>query len=272
MSARKPYNPVLGEFFECSWPPSQTPSDSRGAPVKFTAEQVSHNPPISAFYSDSPSKHMQLNGYVWTKAKFLGMGVEVQLDGEVCLSAIDHGEDYLFTLPTIYVRSILTHPWVELGGQVRIICKKSGYQATVNFHPKPQYEGKANSVSGEIRQMSSTVPVCTLSGQWTGDITMSFEDDQEPLTFNAAGSPRVKKTVKPVSQQGDYESRRIWRKVTLALKRGDLVTAEKAKEEVRLALILFVHLLCRFPLTKNSYFTFHISCSTVQIALKNLAM
>uniref|UniRef100_A0A8C7KBS9 Uncharacterized protein n=1 Tax=Oncorhynchus kisutch TaxID=8019 RepID=A0A8C7KBS9_ONCKI len=49
---------------------------------------------------------------------------------------------YVFTLPCAYARSILTVPWVELGGKVTISCAKSGYSATVTFHTKPFYGGK----------------------------------------------------------------------------------------------------------------------------------
>ena len=33
-------------------------------------------------------------------------------------------------------RSILTVPWVELGGKVQISCAKTGYSATIEFHTK----------------------------------------------------------------------------------------------------------------------------------------
>lgn len=33
-------------------------------------------------------------------------------------------------------RSILTTPWVEMGGKVSISCAKTGYNATVTFHTK----------------------------------------------------------------------------------------------------------------------------------------
>ncbi|XP_065844435.1 oxysterol-binding protein-related protein 11-like [Oscarella lobularis] len=224
---RKPYNPILGEFFECMW-------DSPDGAVTFTAEQVSHNPPISALYSKCPSKRTQLNGHLWTKPKFLGMAVGVELDGEVCISLLEHDEDYIFTLPTIYVRSILTLPWVELGGLCKIVCKKSGYQTTVEFQTKPSYGGTANAVSGEIRYSTSESPLCRISGLWSDELTIAFEDDREPIVFNASAtdSGRENKIVRPISVQGDYESRRLWRRVTLALKRGDFAKAEQAKEEL----------------------------------------
>lgn len=60
------------------------------------------------------------------------------------LYLLEHGEEYVFTLPSAYARSILTIPWVELGGKVNINCAKSGYSATVTFHTKPFYGGKVH--------------------------------------------------------------------------------------------------------------------------------
>lgn len=60
------------------------------------------------------------------------------------LRLLEHGEEYVFTLPSAYARSILTIPWVELGGKVSINCAKTGYSATVIFHTKPFYGGKVH--------------------------------------------------------------------------------------------------------------------------------
>ena len=66
--------------------------------------------------------------------------------GVLCL--LEHDEEYVFTLPSAYARSILTVPWVELGGKVSISCAKSGYSASVTFHTKPFYGGKVHRYDG----------------------------------------------------------------------------------------------------------------------------
>lgn len=47
-------------------------------------------------------------------------------------------------------RSILTVPWIELGGSVEIKCPQSGYYANVEFLTKPFYGGKRNKVTCEV--------------------------------------------------------------------------------------------------------------------------
>lgn len=58
------------------------------------------------------------------------------------LSLLERGEEYTFSLPCAYARSILTVPWVELGGKVSVNCAKTGYSASITFHTKPFYGGK----------------------------------------------------------------------------------------------------------------------------------
>ncbi|MGH0149227.1 UNVERIFIED_CONTAM: hypothetical protein FKN15_021048 [Acipenser sinensis] len=160
--AKKPYNPILGEIFLCYW---DLPSDneetaepvSEGpAPwcskndVSFVAEQVSHHPPISAFYAECYSKKIQFNAHIWTKSKFLGMSIGVHNIGQGCVSCLEYDEHYILTFPNGYGRSILTVPWVELGGECTISCSQTGYSASVSFHTKPFYGGKKHRITAEI--------------------------------------------------------------------------------------------------------------------------
>lgn len=87
--AKKPYNPIIGESFHCSWkvPPSQASPDPAAAPpdpyqVRFVAEQVSHHPPVSGFYAECAERRMCVNTHVWTKSKFMGMSIGVSMIGE----------------------------------------------------------------------------------------------------------------------------------------------------------------------------------------------
>ncbi|XP_074201452.1 oxysterol-binding protein-related protein 10 isoform X3 [Camelus bactrianus] len=100
--AKKPYNPIIGETFHCSWEvPKDRVKPRRTAPhapaghehpladepsknykLRFVAEQVSHHPPISCFYCECKEKRLCVNTHVWTKSKFMGMSVGVSMIGE----------------------------------------------------------------------------------------------------------------------------------------------------------------------------------------------
>ncbi len=61
---------------------------------------------------------MQLDGFTWTKSKFLGISICVNMVGKAVLSLLDHDEEYVMTFPSAYGRSIITVPWFEMGGKV----------------------------------------------------------------------------------------------------------------------------------------------------------
>jgi len=74
-----------------------------------------------------------------------------------------------------FSRSILTVPWVELGGSVSITCAKTGYSANVEFLTKPFYGGKKNRITAEILQPDRKSFV-TISGEWNGAMIAKWTD------------------------------------------------------------------------------------------------
>lgn len=257
--AKKPYNPIIGETFHCSWkvpktqqtqqdkqakePAQGSPaqgSPARGSPaqgcpsdchqVRFVAEQVSHHPPVSGFYAECQDRRMCVNTHVWTKSKFMGMSIGVTMIGEGCLHLLEHEEEYTFTLPCAYARSILTVPWVELGGKVTVSCAKTGYSAVITFQTKPFYGGKLHKVTAEVKHNSSNVVVCRVQGEWNGVLEFTYSSG-DTRVIDVTKLPVTKKRVRPTDKQGPNESRRLWQHVTEALRQKDI---DKATEHKRL--------------------------------------
>lgn len=118
-------------------------------------------------------------------------------------------------------RSILTIPWIELGGNVTINCKQTGYRADVEFLTKPFYGGKRNRIQAEIYAPNDRKSFLTIQGEWSGLMESKWNDGSKagPEVFvDVNRIPIFKKQVKPIAEQEDYESRNIWREVTLGLK------------------------------------------------------
>ena len=63
---KKPYNPILGETFRCFW------LHPNGTRSHFVAEQVSHHPPVSAFYVSNREEGYVVNCSCLAKSKFYG--------------------------------------------------------------------------------------------------------------------------------------------------------------------------------------------------------
>ncbi|KAM8967074.1 oxysterol-binding protein-related protein 10 [Pelodytes ibericus] len=250
--AKKPYNPVIGETFYCSWDvpkdrvkpcrthatTAQTKETSIGQnlptdsyKVRFIAEQVSHHPPVSCFYCECKEKKMCVNTHVWTKSKFLGMSVGVSMVGEGTLKLMEYDEDYVFTLPSAYARSILTVPWVELGGKINISCAKTGYFATVTFQTKPFYGGKVHRVTAEVKHNPTNTIVCKAQGEWNGTLEFTYSSG-ETKVIDTTKLSIIRQKIRPLEKQGPSESRRIWENVTNALKSENIEAATEHKHQL----------------------------------------
>nr|KAG5698631.1 hypothetical protein BaRGS_003145 [Batillaria attramentaria] len=197
--AKKPYNPIIGEHFHCSWElPSESPRlrrremsvDATPSPQKgqsadsslhliYTAEQVSHHPPVSAFYFECPEKNMCMNGSIYTKSKFMGMSIGVVMVGKVTLKLLDYDEEYVFNLPSAYARSILTVPWAELGDKTTITCEKTNLTSNIVFHTKPFYGGKLHRVTAEVKNQTTGTIICKVTGEWNGTYEFTYSDLEE---------------------------------------------------------------------------------------------
>ncbi|KAM5292145.1 oxysterol-binding protein-related protein 11 [Ctenodactylus gundi] len=254
--AKKPYNPIIGETFHCSWrmPKSEVVSSVIGSSstqavlnnvppleescthtgsdyytVRFVAEQVSHHPPVSGFYAECLERKMCVNAHVWTKSKFLGMSIGVTMVGEGVLSLLEHGEEYTFSLPCAYARSILTVPWVELGGKVSVNCAKTGYSASVTFHTKPFYGGKLHRVTAEVKHNVTNTVVCRVQGEWNSVLEFTYSNGETKFV-DLTKLAVTRKRVRPLEKQGPLESRRLWKHVTDSLRDCEV---DKATEHKR---------------------------------------
>nr|KAF6444685.1 oxysterol binding protein like 9 [Molossus molossus] len=242
--AKKPYNPILGEIFQCHWTlpndaeentelvsEGPVPGVSKNS-VTFVAEQVSHHPPISAFYAECFNKKIQFNAHIWTKSKFLGMSIGVHNIGQGCVSCLDHDEHYILTFPNGYGRSILTVPWVELGGECNINCSKTGYSANIIFHTKPFYGGKKHRITAEIFSPNDKKSFCSIEGEWNGVMYAKYATGENSVFIDTKKLPIIKKKVRKLEDQNEYESRCLWKDVTFNLKIRDIDAATEAKHRL----------------------------------------
>ncbi|XP_063366968.1 oxysterol-binding protein-related protein 9 [Cydia amplana] len=249
--AKKPYNPILGEVFRCYWDldanesqPQDKLQEVGDGPVpwctpeqlSFVAEQVSHHPPISAFYAEHVNKRIQFEAWVWTKSKFLGLSIGVHNIGKGTVTLLDTGEEYTLTFPNGYGRSILTVPWIELGGSVCIECVQTGHKANVEFLTKPFYGGKKHRVTCEVFAGTEKKPYYTAQGEWNTRVDGRWTDSgRTEVLFEVSNMKPRRKRVASVSRQQPHESRRIWRHVTAALRAQDCEQATLAKSRVEQA-------------------------------------
>lgn len=196
----------------------------------FLAEQVSHHPPISAFYVENASRRISFNAHIYTKSSFLGMSVAVHNVGEGRVSLLDHGEDYVATFPSGYARSILSTPWVELGGKPTITCPQTGYRVELEFKCKQFFSSECNKVTAEVFAKDGRKPFLKVDGEWNGKMVAKWTNTGKSETFlDVTKSAPHKKICRKIDEQEKCESRRLWREVTAGLKFGDIEAATNAK-------------------------------------------
>ncbi|XP_029602482.1 oxysterol-binding protein-related protein 3-like [Salmo trutta] len=152
----KPFNPVLGETYECDRP-------DKG--LRFIAEQVSHHPPISACHADSKN-YIFWQDMRW-KNKFWGKSMEIVPVGTTHVILPGFGDHYEWNKVTSCIHNILSgQRWIEHYGEISIrntstdIC-----QCKVTFIKAKYWNSSVNEVEGTITDHKGKV-IHRLFGKW----------------------------------------------------------------------------------------------------------
>ncbi|KAF2974724.1 hypothetical protein EK904_001591 [Melospiza melodia maxima] len=226
---KKPYNPILGEFFRCMWIHPRTNSKTF-----YIAEQVSHHPPVSAFYVSNRKDGFCLSGSILAKSKFYGNSLSAILDGEGRLTFLNRGEDYVMTMPYAHCKGILYGTMtLELGGIVNITCEKTGYSATIEFKLKPFLgnNDNVNQISGRIKLGKEVLAV--LEGHWDSEVIISDKKTGVSETFwnptSEIKQRRLHRYTVKFEEQDDFESEKLWQQVTKAINNKDQTEATQEK-------------------------------------------
>lgn len=99
---KKPFNPVLGEQWFMNW------QDVAGCgETKVVCEQVSHHPPVTAFFMKNVKAGVTLNGHSGQRARISNATLVCDQPGKQVLTLKSRkNETYLFTSPSVTVRGI----------------------------------------------------------------------------------------------------------------------------------------------------------------------
>lgn len=231
---KKPYNPILGETFRCHWQHPDT-----GSKTYYIAEQVSHHPPVSAFYITNRQDGFCISGSILTKSKFYGNSISAMLEGTARLTLLTRGEDYLITFPYAHCKGIFLGPLAfELGGKVNISCDKTGYKTELEFKLKPffSFEDQCNLIAGKLKLGNETLGA--IEGHWDSEIFYRDKRRDETELFWSGIDAKVKASrlrrfIVPLAEQCESESERLWSRVTLAIQQQDqqAATVEKTMLE-----------------------------------------
>uniref|UniRef100_A0A3B3Z295 Oxysterol-binding protein n=1 Tax=Poecilia mexicana TaxID=48701 RepID=A0A3B3Z295_9TELE len=154
----KPFNPVLGETFECI-------RDDRG--FRFVSEQVCHHPPISACHAESE------NFTFWQdqrwKNKFWGKSLEILPTGMVNVTLPRYGDHYEWNKVVTCIHNVLSQQrYLEHYGEVTIQNLTNNTCTCKITFVKSRYWGSdsnKNEVQGTVIDQSGNV-IHRFGGLW----------------------------------------------------------------------------------------------------------
>jgi hypothetical protein len=206
----KPFNPILGERFQCQW------EHEDDTITKFFGEQVSHHPPITACFLKNEKAGFTIQFVTKPGTYFRGNYIEIDMPGKLILTLDKLKEDYIITVPPLFVRGIL---WgngsVEHGGQFSIKCEKTKMSANVEFIESNYVKGELKYSHGQSLEFEGHIFDKVIIDN---DILYDYKDIKNP-----------KKVVKPLIEQDEMESRRVWHRAAFSLIKGEEDSTNEAK-------------------------------------------
>ncbi|KAI9499678.1 hypothetical protein BDB00DRAFT_12265 [Zychaea mexicana] len=219
---KKPFNPILGEQFICSWDDG----------THIVCEQVSHHPPVSGFFIENKDAGIIINGHDGQKTRFSGTQMLVDQVGYCTLKLTQRNETYLFTLPSLSVNGIwYAAPYVELYG-TSYVQSSSGFYASIEYTTKGWISGELHHFKANVTHAELLPKATVIEGQWTGKSTLTKNGGSAEPFLDLTTMEKPTPKVAEIDQQGELESRRIWHKVAEALKAGDYMTASAEKSAI----------------------------------------
>ncbi|TIC30058.1 hypothetical protein E3Q11_01137 [Wallemia mellicola] len=226
--------------------------------VSFLTEQISHHPPVSAYWYSAPDCQTEIYGVDQVSAKISGTSIKVQ-PGErnkgLFVNLKDRQEEYHISHPTALVSGILR----GLSSIYAVICDSSVIEvngSNVGDNPlrliieykeeswigKPRFlvEGVIYHATTEesrtwtkVKQVPRDQVLATLEGTWRTKIYYKKAgEDEQKLLIDLENLDLTPKYVRDLDKQDDLESRKVWEPVTRAILEKDYTEATKAKQVI----------------------------------------
>ncbi|QUC19695.1 uncharacterized protein UV8b_03936 [Ustilaginoidea virens] len=234
---KKPLNPILGEIFTCYW---DLDVNKR---AYYISEQTSHHPPKSSYFYMAPHYHIRIDGTLKPRSRFLGNSAASLMEGVAYLAFLnrgqnrDTGEQYILTQPNMYARGLLFGKMkYELGDHSVVRCPELDLTADIEFKTKGWVSGTYNAIGGVIKIESTGEVLYELSGLWSDDMFIKdVKTGHKDMFFNATTSKPSPPKVRPLAEQEERESQKLWLSTAKAVKERnhELATQEKTRIEDR---------------------------------------
>ncbi|XHG06634.1 hypothetical protein AWENTII_009824 [Aspergillus wentii] len=137
----------------------------------------------------------------------------------------------------MYARGILFGKMkYELGDHSYVRCPENDLIADIEFKTKGYFSGTYNAIGGTIKNEKTGEVFYELSGLWNGEMFIkNVHTNQKDLLFNATHAKHSSPLARPLEEQGERESQKLWKKTVEAIitRNHEAATDEKTKIEDR---------------------------------------
>jgi hypothetical protein len=133
----------------------------------------------------------------------------------------------------MYARGILFGKMkYELGDNAVVRCPETGLEANIEFKVKGWVSGTYNAIGGHISDRSGK-HLYELSGFWHGEMFIKdLATGKKEMIFDATHAKPSPIQTRPLEEQGERESQRLWHNTVEAIKRADQSTATEEKSKI----------------------------------------
>ncbi|KAJ2806275.1 hypothetical protein H4R21_000938 [Coemansia helicoidea] len=267
----KPFNSILGEQFFCHWEVDGDGADAADGTtassvtavadgdsklrVEYITEQVSHHPPVSAFIYRCKERGIEAAGMDHITAKFTGLSATVATGKEchgIFVTLKQRGDEmYKCTHPVGsivgWLRGTLRVQMIESS---YVVCARTGLAAIIEFREERWFGKNKGNVSGVVFRYDAQahgdaiagwrlkdIPrgcttVATFGGNWDQRVTAQRAGEAERELIDMGALAAADRIVKPLDEQGELESRRIWEPVAAQMRQSRFGDATRLKREI----------------------------------------
>lgn len=227
--AKKPFNPIIGEVFLCSYPPC-CPGDDE---VVYLAEQISHHPPVTAIHVESERFEVHAIYHPHSKLVSLNCAAGIGI-GSAIIRVKSTQETFRFTFPSAYVSGFIAgNMRMELGGNVTLTDETTKQTVKVEFLRKGWLSGTYDQVSAVVHDAKGKPTDQKFGGTWHDEVSELTGNSKVPFWSTASRRP-----LRPTALDLEHhpkQSRAIWQHLTTAIRNEDAAAAQPAKHAVETA-------------------------------------
>jgi hypothetical protein len=141
----------------------------------------------------------------------------------------------ILTQPNMYARGILFGKMkYELGDHSFVRCPENNLSADLEFKTKGYFSGTYNAIGGTIKNDKTGEALYELSGFWSGEMFIKdLSTGKKTMFFDATHAKHSPPLTRPISEQSERESQRLWESTVKAVHVSDHVkaTEDRQREE-----------------------------------------